>query len=144
MKMGSQVGHPALHNPGGTWRWETPPPSSGDGTPGLRHLHTGVLESVEVGGLGASWRFCPQVERVQDGGRAAHLVCWHPCPPSLVSMPPKAQEEDVSRWGLRRPGLSSEPDARLSLVLLMFSPAPWPPVTGAVNLGLFALDINSG
>lgn len=83
----------------------------------------------------------PQGERVPDGGQAAHQVCWHPCPPSLASMPPKAQEEDVSRWGLRRPGLSGEPDTRLGSALPVLSPAP---VAGAVNLGPFALDINNG
>lgn len=70
-----------------------------------------------MGGAGCQLEILSTGERVQDGGRAAHLICWHPCPLSLASMPPKAQEEDVSRWGLRRPGLSSELDARLSLVL---------------------------
>lgn len=66
-----------------------------------------------MGGAGCQLEILSTGERVQDGGRAAHLVCWHPCPLSLASMPPKAQEEDVSRWGLRRPGLSSELDAKL-------------------------------
>lgn len=47
----------------------------------------------------------------------------------------------MSRWGLRRPGLSGEPDTRLGSVLPVLSLAP---VAGAVNLGPFALDINNG